>query len=217
MQAIEELKKKYDTRSISQIENEAAHEKDLELKHQKSFIRALYYLDHTKRFRENPRFKNSSFDEYIKTMFDISPGWYKRLKIAFIGYPEQTEKFGPRTTYEIHDKCGPVRAAVAYKELETVPLKKATPGFVEKVIAKHEKPELKAKREETVVAKPTVESLLRQLSQKDEIIAEQERTILEQHEQIKKLKAALRAAKAAFDVGMAVIPGGGCPVQPMVN
>jgi len=216
MQAIEELKKKYDTRSITQIETEAAREKILELRHQKNFIRALYYLDYTKRFRENPRFKNASFNEYVKTMFDLSPGRYGDLKLAFIGAPVEAVKYGPSIPIAAHHRCGAVGKEKVFNDLASVPIEKVTPALVEKVIAKHEKPELKAKREEPVVAKPTVESLMRQLSQKDEIIAEQERTIIEQHEQIKKLKAALIAAKTAYDVGMAVAPAGR-PVQPMVN
>lgn len=185
---IDDLKKKYDRDPIEQLEKEAGRNLSASVKQRKVFILMLYYLDRTSRFRENPRFKKATFEEYISDMFRLRPTTYNKERMAFVSHPSEAEKLGVGVVAKVRHKCGSLNAGKVLKEIQAI--KNPSRDKIEAVIRENSRePKPKAPK------KVTTAELEREIAAKDKIIADQNATIKEQYEQIQKLKAALIEAQ----------------------
>lgn len=197
---LDELKKKYDALKIDEIETKATRELKTGLKHRKEFISALYYLERTGRYQENKRYKSATFWSYIYDTYAMRKNTYQKERLAFIGNPDATEKYGVGVVTKAREKCGPIKMNQVFKELDAKPMASITPKVIESVIDHHKKPE---KVNPAVATRApnhvTVAELQEQLAKKDKIIFEQTQLIKAQAEQIDRLKTALRNAKNIID------------------
>jgi hypothetical protein len=182
----DELKKKYDSLEITEIESEMERHGRFSIQHRKEFIFGLYYLERTKRYRESGRFKAASFDVYLRSVFNLSIQKYEEERKAFIVYPEESQKHGVGIVVNIIKKCGALKAESAIKAIGKA--RQATPEIVKQVIAQYAPHPSKPKESAKMV---TVHELQAIIKAKDAIIQEQNNVIREQAEQIMKLKGAL--------------------------
>jgi len=197
---LDELKKRYDGLKIDEIEVKATKELKTGLKHRKEFIWALYYLERTGRYKENKRYKASTFSIYIYDTYAIREGTYTKERYAFIGNPVETEKYGVGVVSKAREKCGPIKMNQVFKDLDSKPIATITPKVIESVIDQHKKPEIiKQALRSRAPNHVTISELQEQLSKKDKIIFEQNKVIKAQAEQIDRLKTALRSAKNIID------------------
>jgi len=105
---IRELKKQFDTTAISTIEKEADACIVNHLTARKEFIGILFYLERTKRFKENKTFKDATFGQYISDRFHLLYGTYHRERRAFFSFPHEAEKHGVGVVSKAITRCGPM-------------------------------------------------------------------------------------------------------------
>lgn len=137
------IKKKYDGMSLSGIETDITLKKESSLKSRKEFIEGLYYLETTKRFRDDKKYKNSQFSTYIMDKFQLRITTYHKEKFAFLKFPEASEKHGPGLINKVKSRCGVGNVQKIIKEIETKP--DISRENIEKLIEKNttkERPEL---------------------------------------------------------------------------
>ena len=177
---IKELKERYDSMSIDQIENTAIASKDISESERRSFIEALYYVRHTKRWKENKNYTTSSFDKYLRGRFMMTESKFDKERIAYISFPEASEKFGPGLVDRVIRKVGSLKAG---KILNTLP-KNTNIEKIEKAMVS-----AMPEKKEITFSGPTKPQLKDEIIKLKEKIREKDKQIAEQSEQIIRLKA----------------------------
>jgi len=105
-EVINGIKQRYTGLTIGQIE------KDLQGKfyalyvNHREFILGLMYLRDTTRFKENPMYKNSTFELYVNDRFGLAKEKYHNMLIAYINFPDESMKWGAELIGHIKKKCG---------------------------------------------------------------------------------------------------------------
>jgi len=193
---LDDLKKQYDKKTIVNIEAQAKKSKALNLKHRKKFIFLLYYLDRTSRYKQNARFKNATFEQYIFDMFGLTIGTYEKERVAFIANPDETEKYGVGVVSKARKDCGVPAMQRVFVDLDKE--KKLSRDKIIATINKHARPVPER------IPKPSASELQAEVYRKDKIIAHQVSVIKDQAEQIMRLKEALENTKLSW--GMVVKP-----------
>jgi hypothetical protein len=136
---LDKLKKENDGRSIVDIEQEI---KNNQLRNRATMIRMvelLYYLDRTRRFKENEGYKNSQWDHYLLDFYGMRPHTYIKYRNAILRQRKKVEEHGVGLVAKIWDVCDKPEKAI--KEID----KLKTSGVqwrqkVEEIIEKHRKP-----------------------------------------------------------------------------
>lgn len=140
---INNLKKKYDKESITTLQNRATSlQKDI-VRYKSELIEILYYLDDTKRFRENKVYKNSTFETYLNGMYNMAKSTYLKEKMVVWQYRPLAETYGIGKITKVFNKCDTDNAHKAVKEIERKQMGSNKPleeKVFNKIIEKYAKP-----------------------------------------------------------------------------
>lgn len=179
---IEKLKRCYDGKSIQEIESVAMAALRESESNRRQFIEALYFLRHTKRFRENTGYKNATFDCYLRGRFMMTEAGFDKERIAYICFPEAAERYGPGIVGRVVSKVGTIRAGRVFKGLS----KLATVEKIDREILKHA-----PAKKESGSSEPTKNDLFAEIATLKAAVRERDRLIAQQQSQIEKLKVAV--------------------------
>jgi len=188
---IEQLKKQYDDQSIDTIEAGASEAKGQQVKARKEFIWRLFYLERTKRFRENQQYAKSTFKDYLYGRWMMRHTTYLHERQAYVTFPKEAEKYGPGLVSKVRRKCDFSGAKKVWKEIDQIKPNGTFREKADKVIEKYAKPVPRPKRESISDIKSDAKILKAELDKAKATIAEQNKTIKAQAEQIRKLKASV--------------------------
>jgi hypothetical protein len=180
---LDNLKMKYDTVSIENLEEICKRFTTKAADYRSEFILSLYYLERTKRYKENPIYTKSSFEIYINNLFNLRYSTYKKERFAFISFPDLAKKWGPGLIDKIRHKCG------AGKVVDVVNLIELQPNInhnqIEKIIKDNSKPiDLNKTNKQN---KMSLKELEKENIKNTKTIAEYIKTIWEKDAQIAKL------------------------------
>jgi hypothetical protein len=176
------MKQKLDGKTIKQIENFAANENKKSVEHRRQFIETLYYLRKTKRYRENPVYKNAGFSTYISGVFMMNETAFENERRAYVIYPEQSKKLGPGVVSKAIKVCG-LRGAE--KPLETIMSMPKADAKTASDLIEASRP----KRDVEFIAKsPTKSELRKEIEEHLQTIHAQAEEIDELTEQVNRLK-----------------------------
>lgn len=178
---IKQLKEKYDAKQIDEIEALAKNANELQEMQHKEFIGALFYLENTKRFKENPTYKAATFAEYTIGFYGLSVQTYNHYRFAYFRYPAESEKYGPGTIMNIVKKCGGEMVPTVIKAIEKE--KKLDQAKKGEVIEKFAKTHLKKRK-----ARPSYAEIEREnikLKKENQELQKRLKEVVEQNERLK--------------------------------
>ena len=197
-----EKNQKYDGITISELEGKIEKLHILSREHQKEMYECLEYLRMTGRYKENPRYKKSSFWMYLEDRFTIREGSYRGNVRAFTKFPKYTLEYGVGMVSKIDRLCGGMKVDKVISEIQQEATSHKTPlsrDKMESIIQKYrsvknkkEKPDWKTMYEHEKAAHETTKEALRFAMKK----------IKELNEQIEKLKVTahtVTSIKRIFD------------------
>lgn len=206
---LESLNKIYAKRSIEAIEKEALGACQLSLDHRQRFIEVLWYLRHSNRFKENPQFKSSTFDQYVKARFGITEVAFDLERRAFFQYGDKVDGLGMGIVKKV---LAQVPAPMHVKALEQIRRVSTTPGspplwdVAKEVIKRHRKKHVVM---ESPVQEPDPATNVGKIDKSREIIAQLKQEIRELKAQRDKLikangelKKQIAVYEAALNAGM---------------
>ncbi len=180
---------KYDALTIAELEGSVEKMFTLSRESQKEMYCVLEYLRTSNRFKENTRYKKSSFWEYLEDRFTIRQGTYRENVRAFVKFPDFAVEYGTGLVTAIEGKCGNLKTAKVIAEIikeEAAHKKPLNRMAIQSIIDKHAKPRI-----EKVItdwkAMFESESARHEITKNNLKIALAE--IKELHEQVEKLKA----------------------------
>ena len=134
----QELEKKYEGKKIGEIEAEIGKNQDLSFDAQKRMTLALSYLRITNRYKENPQYKNSTFETYLKGQFNMRLGTFLEKERAIIRFPEEAKKYGIGLVAKVKRVVGAKKESAVFKEIKEsqgkLPIKQAK---IEAIIQKY--------------------------------------------------------------------------------
>lgn len=184
--ALDQLKIRYDKKPLADIEQSLDKAKSVSLESRRDFIKTLFYLDSTKRFRENPAYKKATFAVYIGYRFHLRLGTYQKEKIAFLANEKQTMVYGPGLVNKVRTECGPTKVDLVFSKISP----EDSVQKIEKIIRTYAKPKAEKKKEKARTEIPSViEQSLRTRN------LELEKLVEEKDEQIAKLKITVARLK----------------------
>lgn len=191
---IKDLKSKYGGKALKEVE--AILTKSMsEYQHNRQvFIEGLYWVRHTELFRQNPRYKRSTFDAYVFDNFHLTPATFRKELWAYIHYEKDAQRWGTKLISSILEKCGRAKVLSILSEINRDQKKKKnrlSRNDIQKIIDQNRK----VKITEPLDLRPSRGTLEQLLEEARQTIKDQNRTIKEQAEQTGKLKAALRKEK----------------------
>ena len=139
----EELKQRYDTKKIGEIEKEIEKNRGTSFKAQQEMTFALAYLKMSGRFKENPQYKKSSFETYLLGQVNMRLGTFRENERAIMHYPEVAKKYGIGLVAKIHRKCGAPKEAEVFKEIYHAQgdSKSINQAKIESIVVKHTPPQ----------------------------------------------------------------------------
>jgi len=193
---IDDLKKEFDQLTINNVEKRADFYKERSLGGRKDFIKTLYYLKHTSRFRENKVFKSSTFEQYVNTRHSLRLATFEREAWAFFKFPVASEHHGTGLINKIRTVCGSENVPKIIEKIEALP--KPDMQKINKVINANEIPERK-KRKADERTRPTIKSLQSALDKAQGTIQAQTIELKEAYARIKTLKATAESYKEKYD------------------
>jgi len=150
--AIQDLLEK---KSIEQIETIAESALKESVENRVKFISVLYFLERTKRFRENKQFKNETFKNYITIKYLLPYERYYQERLAYVKTPKEVETYGIGNVVKVNKQCSPLEAPKVFEELnrkvkekqkkqkvtDSQPVVLAQPE-IDAVIKKHARPKI---------------------------------------------------------------------------
>lgn len=187
-----EISNKYDGKSISEIEHLAKDASSASLDKHKEFISILFYLQDSKRFRENKAYKDSTFQRYVLDMYGMTMNSYNTYRFAYFSFPDEVERLGVGVVKKIRAKCGTETVAKVVDEIDSN--KKLTPEKIDTIIEKYAKPE--PYREPRL----SYADLSRMVDQKDLEIIDLKKKLKDMTEQRDKLLACVKRINRAVAV-----------------
>jgi len=179
---IEELKTQYDKVKVSAIEADCKNALSISALNRGDFILKLYYLETTKRFKENKVYKNDTFETYIMRLFNLRYSTFNRERFAFIAHPVATAKWGAGLIDKIKNDCGAGKVTDVIQAIDAIP--NIDRAGIDRIISSFRKPK--------VETKTTVEDTKHDLEQtnikKQKQIAEYIQTVNELTDQRERMK-----------------------------
>jgi len=136
---------KYDVFTITDLESQVEQMFTLSRESQKEMYFVLEYLRTTNRYKENSRYKKSSFWEYIDDRFTIRQGTYRENVRAFVKFSDFAVEYGTGIVTSIVNKCGTAKTKRVITEIqkeEEVHKRPITRVAIQKIIDKHAKPRI---------------------------------------------------------------------------
>jgi hypothetical protein len=135
---MKQLKEKYDGKRVIDIEKSAHLIQTAVYDGQKRFYEMLYYLNHTKRFRENDQYKKAPWSIYIRDVFKMSEQTYWNMTTAIFRFPKESEALGPGLVSNVRQKCGVEKAVSVLGKI--MKIKNRTHPKIEKIIEANLRP-----------------------------------------------------------------------------
>lgn len=169
-------KTKYDSMTIVEIEKEIQDNRELSIEAKKEAIKALCVLRSTGRYKENPVYKKSSFENYLMGQFNIRYNTFQEEARAFKFFPEETVKYGVGLVAKIHRVCGAKNEIAAIREIKAADNKTKAPIQrikIEEIIQKHSTRPVKDE-------KKNYKQLYLEEVQRHEVLKEKHREALEE-------------------------------------
>lgn len=188
-EVLEGLKAKYDQKSAEEIVDTLLTAKKRLKELQKEMILGLFYMERTRRWKEYPGYKNTSWEPFLDDLFKMRPTTYRNLLFAFQSFPVESEMYSPGVVVKIKETCGVENLPKVLREITVKdeslirPIKREQ---INKIIEKYALPKTPAKIEDKTDWRQ------RYLAEHDIRLA-LERINEELKNQITKLKAALRS------------------------
>jgi len=207
---IDALKKEFDQLKIDKVELRADFYKESSLKGRKDFIKTLYYLKYTSRFKENKFFKKSTFEQYLNTRHSLRLATFENEAWAFFKYPIASERYGAGLINKIKTVCGAENVPKVVGRIELLPKKDMQK--INTIIDANEMPERK-KRKADQRTRPTIKSLQSALDKAQGIIQTQTAELKEAYARIKILKATSLTYKEKYDNLLKIVG----PVATFIN
>lgn len=113
-----ELKEKYGEMTPVQLDKKALTLKDNLDSSDKELTEILFWMDHTKRFRELKMFRDSDFGHYLRARFNMTEAQFKLKRFAYIKHQDEVEKYGVGTVTEIVRKVGEKQLTKVVQSME---------------------------------------------------------------------------------------------------
>jgi len=203
---LEDLKKSYNKKTLFDIENIISTSRESAVNFQVDFYNALFYLESTKRFREDPLFKKAQFKDYLENKWNESFNRYFYVRHAVLGFPKESAELGFPIVAKVIRKCNDALIVPkVLKEIRDVVDKTNPPQFFDKVneIIDTYNPKLPEKTKPTIselesnIIKLTQENLKLQNKLKETIeqSKRQKETILNYEKELRELKKILARLK----------------------
>ncbi len=181
------LKKHYDEKPIEELEDLASNATTAWFENGILFINMMFYLERTKRYKENKRFAKSTFEEYIRIRHGLQPKKYYRDRLAYVNYPEETREYGVGFVEKVKNKCGVLNFPKVVKDIKKAEKNKEplVQQEINDIIEKHS------------TVKPLASTLPVWILQKEidtlrQAVIDKDNTIKEQNDQIVRLKRTLK-------------------------
>lgn len=205
----QELLAKYKEVPVKDIISAIRDEQAKSFEHMKSMVGKLYFLELSKRYKEDPQYKKSSFEDFIGNAFPpMTYNKYYEMRQVYVNFEEEARSLSPEVVARAYRKCGALNMKKALTEMKNREEKtgKQIPLCAKyDIIEKYErpKPEVPANTEP---AKPqlykTIDDLriretaqIKLLETKDQQIERLKKTVLELQHENAQLKAELKAYK----------------------
>lgn len=181
----------YDEMNLQSLEQQVDLSKATHEQHHKIMIEALASIERRQLHKQNKRYKNTSFQEYLRSRFDMTYGAYQQAKTAYVRAPEVVQALGPgtarRTIAQIGLEGAKKAVEAAARRTHTTPDKLPHDAVVQAVADEIKSVQAKRKKAKKEDIRPTI----RELVDKDKIIADLRAELAEREEQVEKLKQAL--------------------------
>lgn len=185
--ALDQLKVEYDELSISVILSKCHVDRKEAIKGRRALILKLYYLERTKRFREKKAYKQVAFNVFLNYEFNLRYGTYEKERIAFIAHEKYAMIYGPALVSKVRKVCGVMNVDTVFSKMKLDdPVERK-----EKIIRAYAIKRKKKKVDKRLKDTPT--EIERQLRRQ---VAEDQKTIKKQFNQIQKLKATVEKYKS---------------------
>ena len=202
----EKLKEKYDGKSINEIEKEVKLNKTLSLKAKKVVTFALLYLRNSGRYKENPMYRKSSFENYLLGFHNIRINTFMEDARAFSKFEKESLKYGVGLVSKIHRKCGAKKEKMVLAEIKEAEKSLKTPikrSKIEIIIQKHTAPK-------APLVKQDYKKLYADEVRCHEITKQKYADVAQElkkaKEQIEKLKATVLELRPLRDMKKAILP-----------
>jgi len=209
MRARAELLDQYDRLNVGDVFKIAHDEKDRRDDATEKLAEVLSYLKLSNRFKNDMKYRNSSFGEFLLHEFQIDEKkQYDIWCTAYMQYPEESKKVGPTLVYDFKKKCGGDKVPTIVNKIiekqeatgKALPLKSnGNHPSIEKIVKPFlrqvpEKPKstLKADLKDTMGKLVTTETVLKDTQQDLE----------EKEEQVNKLKKTVIEMKKPVEINM---------------
>ena len=124
---IDDLKARYDSVSITNIETSIHALQAAETDSHRQYIAALFYLEHTSRYKDNKAYAHADFDTYIREVFNLSPLKYRESKLLYVKFPVEAEKYGVGYVARAAKRCGSDKLPAVFNCLRREEAKRKTP------------------------------------------------------------------------------------------
>lgn len=108
-----ELRKKYDNKSLEQIEKGISGSNLTLHKALYGMVERLFYLETSLRYRQNPEYATATFEEYTRSRFGITRSQYRSWRVAIMRFAAEAEKHGLGFVAELITKFGVKNAGKA--------------------------------------------------------------------------------------------------------
>ena len=126
-----ELTTSLDGMDITRIEEYAESSLEQAVEGRKVFIETLFYLQRTNRFKENPRYKNSEFKDYLRDKFRLSPAAYHDERLALTNNMAEVREYGLDTVIKIKKNAGALAGVKVFREIQRATKKNKRPPSLE--------------------------------------------------------------------------------------
>lgn len=195
--SIEDLKSKYDGKQIDEIESIATATQNSANTARREFVEILFYLRHTKRYRENPQYSKATFGAYIRGVYMMSETTFEQERKMYICFASETKKFGPGVVSKAVKRLGATKAVKVLKRLpQNTRIERINTVIESEAPKKKPAPAADIRTRDQLLSE--IESLKADVRERDRIIAERD-------EQIAKLKASLMVYKE-IATASAIVP-----------
>jgi len=114
----EALNKKYQKKTIGEIEELADKKLKNTLTSREQFVELIDYVRMNERWVENSIYKDSTFEEYLMGRFQITKGSFMLERKSFVKFPDATKKYGVGIVTKIIKDCGNVDAGMVIDSIE---------------------------------------------------------------------------------------------------
>lgn len=173
-------------KSLAEIEQFLAGTKADFIENRRRYILGLFYIRDHELFRDDPVFKNATFDEYLERRHNIRRTRFDNELWAHVFYPEDAKKLGVGNVVKIRKDCGRLRVAGVINKITLLPSPDQL--AINEIIKKEKVETAQPTRPKTIITLSVYE---RMLTQKNDLIRSLQQEVEKKKSQIKRLKQAL--------------------------